>query len=128
MEQIETKNIDYDFVKTLAKKINKIKDKQLLILIVNIITTLNPNISITEKNGSGLFIKFNELVPETYTRLEKFLYKNIAKKNIDSDIITTSEYIPYSPDELSSHFEKYKLSNKEKTLIKKQRYSSIINS
>ena len=62
---------NYDSIKKLAKKINRIKDKSILIAIINIIRTMNPDVSITE-NENGMFIKFNTLTPQTYIKLENY--------------------------------------------------------
>jgi hypothetical protein len=114
-------------IKKLAKRINRIKEKNHLIAIINIIKTMNPSVSITE-NENGMFIKFNTLTPSTYTKLDNYIHKNLPKKLSDeSDTLTTSEYIPYSPDETNTSNDKYKLSNREKTLIKKQKYSQLIS-
>lgn len=117
----------YDRIKKIAKQINKIKEKSLLVDLINIIKTMNPSIAITE-NDNGMFLKFNSLVPETYTKIETYLKKNLPKKSDDVESLTISEYIPYSPDDVDTTCEKYKLSNKEKTLIKKQKYSQNLSS
>jgi hypothetical protein len=114
-----------DSIKKLARKINRVKDKNILIAIINIIKIMNPTVSITE-NENGMFIKFNTLSPQTYTKLENYLHKNLRKSLEDSDNLTTSEYVPYSPDEINTSNDKYKLSNREKTLIKKQKYSHLV--
>lgn len=119
-------HIDYDIIKKLAKRINRIKEKNHLIAIINIIKTMNPSVSITE-NENGMFIKFNTLTPQTYIKLDNYIHKNLPKKLSDeSETFTTSEYIPYSPDETNTSYDKYKLSNREKTLIKKQKYSQLV--
>lgn len=115
---------EYDKIQSIARKIKKIKDKKILVSIMQIITTLNPELQISE-NSNGLFIKFNGLVPETYLKLEIFLNKNLRRASM-SETAATSEYVPYSLDEVSGNFDKYKLSNKEKTLIKKRKYSMSI--
>lgn len=126
-KETNKEHVDYDIIKKLAKRINRIKEKKHLIAIINIIKTINPSVSITE-NDNGMFIKFNTLIPATYIKLDNYIHKNLPKKISDeSETITTSEYIPYSPDETITSYDKYKLSNREKTLIKKQKYSQLIS-
>jgi hypothetical protein len=116
------KKYNYDMIKKMAKKINKINDKKIYTDIIKIIKVMNPDLIITE-NDNGMFIKFNKLSQQTYLKLDNYIYKNVTKKiSDDSDTITT-EYVPYVQDEIDSTTEKYRLSNKEKTLIKKQKYN-----
>jgi hypothetical protein len=74
-------------------------------------------------NDNGVFIKFNELDSKTYVKLDNYLHKINAHISDESETCITSEYIPYTSDEFNVND---KLSNKEKTLIKKQIYSSQI--
>ncbi len=116
--------VENEHIKKIARRINKIKEKSMLIAIINIIKTMNPSVVITE-NENGMFIKFNSLTPETYVKLENYIHKNMLKHvSDDSEQYTTSEYIPYSPDDMGTQYDKYKLSNKERTLIKKQKYAN----
>lgn len=108
------RNYDYEVLKKLAKKINKIKEKSQLISIMKIIKTLNPNVLITE-NENGMFIKFNSLTQETYQKIDNYLYKNCSE--IITETETLSEYVPYSSEDFDSY--RCKLSNKEKMLIKR---------
>jgi hypothetical protein len=120
----QDKHYDYDMIKKMAKKMNRIKSKKNLIDIIKIIKAMNPDLPITE-NANGMFIKFNQLTQDTYVKLDNYIHKNITKKLSDDSEAIVSEYVPYSPDEIDSMTDKYKLSNKEKTLIKKQKYSQI---
>lgn len=112
--------ITYDIKRSLAKKIGNITDKKMLIDIIRIIKAMNPNVPITE-NDNGLFITFNKLTPQTYSNIENYLHKNLQKKEIHTQPLTS--YIPCSSDEYSTTDSTMRLSNKEKALIKKQRYS-----
>ena len=78
---------------------------------------------IPTENDNGMFMKFNSLTPQTYVKIENYLHKNFPKQPDNFDSSTISEYVPYSPDDISTTGDKYKLSNKEKTMIKKQKYS-----
>lgn len=125
VQQLEEKHYDYDSIKNLSRRIHKISDKKILKAIIIIIKTMNPEVSITE-NDNGMFIKFNSLTQQTYAKLDNYIHKNVTKKLSDeSENPTTTEYITYSPDETDASTAKYKLSNKEKTLIKKQNYSHV---
>ena len=78
------RNDDVEHIETMrnmAKKINCITDKKHMITIVNIIKTLNPSVPITE-NDNGIFIKFNTLSQETFTKLENYMHKNMCKNDI----------------------------------------------
>ncbi len=66
-----------EVMRNLAKRINCINDKKHMISIVNIIMTMNPSIPITE-NDNGIFIKFNTLSQETFTKLENYIHKNLC--------------------------------------------------
>lgn len=112
--------ITYDMKRSLAKKIGSITEKKMLIDIIHIIKAMNPNVPITE-NDNGLFITFNQLTPQTYSNIENYLHKNLQKKEIITQPIVS--YIPYAGDEYTSSDSALKLSNKEKALMKKQRYS-----
>ena len=74
-------------------------------------------------NDNGVFIKFNELTSKTYTKLDNYLHKINVRVSDESDNFISTEYIPYTSEEFNASD---KLSNKEKTLIKKQIYSSQI--
>ena len=118
---------DYDSIKKIAKRINSIKEKQHLISIINIIKTMNPNLSITE-NENGMFIKFNSLSPQTYEKLDNYIHNKIPKRQSDDSVpMSSSEYVPYSTDDICSISDNCKMSNREKTLIKKQKYSQSVS-
>lgn len=116
------KEVKYEFKKKIARRINKITDKKILVNVLKIIKTLNPDIAMTV-NDNGVFIKFNELTSKTYTKLDNYLHKINVRVSDESDNFISTEYIPYTSEEFNASD---KLSNKEKTLIKKQIYSSQI--
>ena len=94
-------NYDYEKIKKLADKIDRIKSKTMLVTIFNIIKTTNPDIAPSE-NDNGLFIKFNGLNNETYIKIENYLRKNLSKKSSEEISEVPTEYIPYSTEELGS--------------------------
>jgi len=117
--------ITYDMKKSIAKKINSISDKKLLVDIIHIIKAMNPTVPITE-NDNGIFITFNHLTQQTYSNIENYLHKNVVKKE---DIQSTSAnvYVPYVSDDYIGSESMMRLSNRERSLIKKQRYTNEID-
>tara|TARA_B100000674_G_C37806848_1_gene899226 strand:- start:488 stop:841 length:354 start_codon:yes stop_codon:yes gene_type:complete len=99
---------DSKYRKKLVEKINKIKDKIILMEIYDIIKN-NNNIKFS-KNKNGVFFDMNKLSDDNIKNVTK-----IVDDNID---LTTSEikfsYIPYSNTN-----EDEGLSNKEKNILKK---------
>lgn len=126
----------HDKKKKLADRISKIKKKEHMIKIFEII--YKENKSITE-NNNGIFMFFHTLSDETYKKIEDYL-KQIEKNKIDnkSKIVNSEtypikkkEYQPYAQDEIVSQEDiipKLKFSNKEKNIIKRRKYYKTINS
>ena len=88
------------------------------------------------ENVNGLFLFFHTLEDPTYHEIDAFL-KSLAKKKSADDSATisdtksdTKEYTSYTksdfPDQESLN-SKLKYSNKEKNIIKRQRYDDYIN-
>lgn len=124
-EQSDNSGLDYDTIRRIAKKINKISDKKLLVDIIKIIKSNNPDVVITE-NENGMFIKFNTLTQHTYKILDGYIKKKIPKHDTESDTNMQSEYIPYNTDDIDNE-NKFKYSTQERSLIKKQQYASQLN-
>ena len=99
---------DSKYRKKLVEKMNKIKDKIIIMEIYNIVKTDN-NIKFS-KNKSGVFFDMNKISNKNIEKINK-----IVEENID---LSTSEikfsYIPYS-----NNNEGDGLSNKEKNILKK---------
>ena len=121
----------YEKKKRLADKISKIKKKEDMVKILEIIYDDNKNIT---ENQNGTFMLFHNLDDSTYNKLEAYL-KTLSKKrntnSVTSDSISEKkEYKSYVEDELeqSSINLNMKYSNKEKNLIKRSRYDNLINS
>jgi hypothetical protein len=122
----------YEKKKKLADKISKIKKKEELVKIFEIIYEDNKNITETQ---NGLFMIFNTLNDATYHKLDLYLRSTIKKKTNNNIITTTSEnvseneYKSYTQNEFpdQEHFNpKLKYSNREKNIIKRQRYDKLI--
>jgi hypothetical protein len=118
----------YDEKKALANKITRIKKKEYLVEIFEIIHQDNKSIS---ENDNGMFMIFNQLDNKTFDKLDKFFDKMKKKDTEDRDSeMSKSEYKPYSKSEFPDQEKlspKYKYTNKERNIIKRQRYDKILN-
>lgn len=124
----------YEKKKRLAERISKVKRKEDMVKIFEIIYQDNKNIT---ENQNGLFMFFHKLNDSTYHKIDLFLRSTTKKKTSDDN--TTSEcksestkgYTSYVkndfPDQESLN-PKLKYSNREKNLIKRQRYDDHLNS
>lgn len=109
--------------KKLAEKLSKIKNKNDMNLVLEILRKANPNVS---GNDNGIFLFFHKFDDATYASLEAVL-KNSNKNSIKntSDTNTEGQYISYAPNEFPDETQlesKLKYSNREKNIIKRQRY------
>ncbi len=107
--------------KKLAEKIERIKDEKNIKKITEIIFTNNPNIKVS-KNSAGILLKFNELENKTYHLLDKYIVK-IQQQKI-SDFVANTETTSNNKcsHDIDIYTHRYKLSNKEKNIIRKKRY------
>lgn len=115
--------------KKLAAQINLITNKNDLIEIYKIISTDNAEVT---NNQNGCFAIFNKLKNDTYVKIEQFI-NNLEdrQQQLSPTSSDKKEYIPYHNSEFPAQESlnpKLKYSNKEKNLIKRQRYDNIINS
>ncbi len=119
--------------KKLANKIKKIKKKDDVAKILNIILDDNPSYM---ENKNGLFMFFHKLNDSTYEKIENELKlinkrKKYYTESINSETVSDKkEYKPYTQDEFPSQqgiSPKLKFSNREKSLIKRRRYDKHIN-
>jgi hypothetical protein len=117
----------YDEMIKLRNDIHKIKNKDNLKEIKNIIIQYNPNHSIT-KNENGMYLCFHNLVPETYYQLNLFIKKLAKKANkVDTEELTSTQDIKNIGLSIDDTYElgtKLKYSNKEKTLLKRKVYDN----
>lgn len=116
-------DVTFEMKQSLARRINEIKNKKILVDLMHIIRATNPDVPLTE-NDRGIFITFNNLSDQTYVNIDNYLRKNIPKTD-ESKTLSLS-YVPYVSDEVDEP--KSKLSNRERALIKKQRYNRDIES
>lgn len=133
----------YEKKKRLAKKISTLKRKEDMVKILEIIYADNKNIT---ENQNGLFMFFDKLNDSTYHKIDLYLRSLVKKKTIDGEgastiDITTDEsseknkFVTYAKNEFSdtilkstSETPKVKYSNREKNIIKRQRYSEQLHS
>lgn len=116
--------------KELVKKINKIKKKEYLIKIFQIL--LKHDQEYTE-NSNGIFVMFHNLKDDVYEEIEQFvdeIYRIHKKtdKNTRSNILTGSDSIQQSSDYYQANkADDYKyLSSNEKNIMKKKQYNQYI--
>ncbi len=120
-------NYTHEQKEKLARRINKIKNKQKLIDILKIIQN-DPSYDGMTENNNGIFMLFHKLSNETYYKIEKYLKKNF---NVTSDDpFTDSQSInidSYTNDFDLDHQTKFKYSNKEKCIIKRKLYNNALH-
>jgi len=122
----------YEKKKRLAERISKLRKKEDMVKIFEIIYQDNKNIT---ENQNGLFMFFHTLNDSTYHKIDLFLRSSVKKKSpTDTTSESQSEQKEYSsyvknefPDQEKLN-PKLKYSNKEKNLIKRQRYDDHLNS
>ena len=125
---MSTKIYTFEDMEKINYDISKIKKKEYLEDIRDIIIENNPKIKITE-NTNGLFVHFHNLTNNTYKELEKYIKNINNKKKKINNSNALSEYIPYSTDEHPFNKDnKMKYTSKEKILMKRNMYYKEINS
>lgn len=116
----------YEKKKKLADRISKLKRKQDMVNILEIIYQDNKDIT---ENQNGLFMFFHNLDNSTYYKIENYLKTLVKKKS--EDTTSDKEYTSYEKSEFPDQetlSPKLKYSNKEKNIIKRQRYEDKLNS
>lgn len=96
-----------------------------MVHILEIIYEHNKNIT---ENQNGLFLLFDKLDDNTYMKIENYLKSTTNKDTADSQ--EKKEYKSYYSDDFSDNNlnPKLKYSNKEKNIIKRNRYDNFIAS
>ena len=122
----------YDKKKRLAKKISQLKKKEDMVKILEIIYADNKNIT---ENQNGLFMFFDKLNDSTYHKIDLYLRSIVKKKISEEESSEKNKFTTYAKNEFSdtivnhvSDNPKMKYSNREKNIIKRQRYSEQLNS
>jgi hypothetical protein len=129
-----TKIYTHEMKKKIVNKIKKIKKKEDIGKILNIVLADNPSYM---ENKNGLFMFFHKLEDSTYDKIEAEMrnintkIKYYTESSINSETASEKkEYKPYVKDEFPSQqgiSPKLKFSNREKCLIKRRRYDKNIN-
>lgn len=120
----------YDKKRKLADKISKLKKKEDIMKIFEIIYEYDQNIT---ENQNGLFMIFNNLSDSAYNKIDLYL-KSITKKqsnHMSDHASDKKEFISYVKNEFPDQDQfnpKLKYSNKEKNIIKRQRYEKMLTS
>lgn len=121
---MESKTFTLDDKKKLKEKIEKLKSRDIIDKIKNVILKNNPQLSLTQ-NSSGILLFFHNLTNETYEKIELILKKNDAEKIksiqilSDEPPIITSEQVSNLKDPIETNT---RLSSLEKNIIKKKDY------
>jgi hypothetical protein len=123
-----SKSFSYSKKKKLANTISKLKTKEDMINIMNIISADSVNIT---ENQNGLFLIFDNLSDGTYHKIEEYL---MSLKGVQ---VTSSDYISDSSSEKKSYAsycnedamntQNIKYTSKERNIIKRQRYENSVN-
>jgi len=124
MEQKSSRKYNSVYRNNLKQKMSKLTNKDDFIKIYKIISTeLGNNIS---TNRNGMYFNFNLLSDKTIENITEFI-----NQAIDSDTTSTTEHtkMTYETYNKESHIENFislhKLSNQEKSIIKKYRQKEI---
>lgn len=120
----------YEYIKDLGNKISNIKNKKDLAKIIMLIH--NETKQDLSSNDNCIYMFFDNLSNETYEKIEIIINDYYNKQSLKDNNINKQkkEYVPYFSDEFTSNTgigPKLKFSNKEKNLIKRQRYDKSIN-
>jgi len=118
--QNESRKYDSDYRKKLVNKINKLKNKEYYIDVYNIIISdIGTNFS---SNINGLFLNVNLLSNNCIEELNSYLADKIKDQhNFINNIDISVSY--YKSNEVSE----VRLSNQEKSIIKKFRANELNN-
>ena len=122
-------NYTYEQKEKLARRINKIKNKQKLIDILKIIQK-DPSYDGMTENNNGIFLLFHKLTNETYHKIEKYFKKNLnttSDEQFTESQSTNNIDVIYSNDFDLDNQSKFKYSNKEKCIIKRKLYDNALN-
>jgi len=119
------RNYDSQYRKKLVNKIKKLTIKEDYINIYNIITAdIGTNFS---SNINGLFLNVNLLSDDCINKINIFLDSKLEKTTINSNVINTYKTSTNNEHKVAH----YKLSNQEKTIIKrfrdKEHNESLVN-
>ena len=134
MTNILNDEYSFDKKKKMASKISDMRDKNVLRKIRDIIFTENPQLN-AKKSSNGYLMYFQNYTNETYNKLEKLLNK-IENDNLEKQtrtITESSEQLKLSSDADDKNIDyistrsRLRYSNRERRLIQRKQYESILN-
>ena len=126
--KLQMSNYSHEYKEKLARKINKIKNKQHLIEILKIIKKDAISNEMME-NNNGIFVMFHNLSDDTYNKIDKFFKKNTKITDSASECYSTEveSITPYSNDNYPyENQSRLKYSNHEKSIIKRKLYDEAL--
>lgn len=125
-----TKPYSYKKKQKLANIISKLKKKEDMINIMNIIS--EDKVNITE-NQNGLFLLFDKLNDDTYRKIENYL-ESIQKKPITSSDCSSANGVSSDKKKYNPSFnddgvngQNIRYTSKERNIIKREKYENIVN-
>lgn len=127
-----SKVFDTEMKKSLANRIQNIKNKNDIKEIKKLILENNPELDSTT-NTNGLFLRFQKLTSETYPKIKKFLdvrdkqekLKEIQSELLDSEALSEEiKFLTETSDTKMS--KKYRLTNEETNLLNRMKYEKNI--
>jgi len=120
------KEYSFERKKKMASKISDMTDKTILRKIQAIIRAENSNPS-AKKTNNGLLMFFQNYTDETYQKIEKLL-NNHEQEKIERQTRSVTEMSSEDPNtNYTVSRTRLRYSNREKRLIKRRQYETIIN-
>jgi len=108
--------------KKMLEKINKIKDKKILVSILNVIKKEDTNGY--SQNKSGIYFNLNKLTDSSIELISNIIepYMDMLNSETEEEIVSDKiVYKQYSDRDNLDHYDKIgpRLSNQEKSILKK---------
>lgn len=113
---------DDEYILQLKYRMEKIKERKDWIQVKTIIEKHNPNIKMV-KNRNGYFVVLNDLEPQTYVELDKFL-KKVEKqaKKAELSSLLSSDFYTEEEKEKPTISKKLRLTNTETHILNRTKY------
>lgn len=113
----------------LYEKISCIKNKNNLYDILEIIENNNDNINKNiSRDNNGVLMFFHNLTNDTYKKLDLYIKNNIKKKEQPQNNISENDRLTKFFKNNSQINDEQKLSNKEKSILKRKNYEEKLYS
>lgn len=129
-----SKIFDSEMKKSLATRIQNIKNKNDVKDIKKIIFDNNPELDKT-KNSNGVFLRFQKLSQETYPKIKKYLdardkqekLKELKSEIMDSEALSEEiKFLTETSESKCNISKKYRLTNEETNLLNRMKYEKNI--